>query len=359
MKIAVINGAAPGTASEIINLVLTETLVELGEEVLRIGLDTITMPYFSYVEREKAAEVQDTIFQLMAADGVVFVAPTMLGGLSALMKTFMEHFAAPRFAHALLDKNCMVVSTPEVPWVDGRETFETMSRIIGALGGCDAVRAYLPYGALEDPDARIYLEKQTEDYYRIMRQGRKFYLFQTKAPTEVKAEVAQESVADQNDDLLVQEIKERIQHQDLTEDQEVDVSEIAHLVTERINNPEQEKPITPVIRPRNKTCKQLTANMPHYFNPQLSAGMRTHIAISINGSENFGATITIDGTNCHHDDGALPEAEMQINADAKVWTDILTGKLSAQKAFMVGQLKVRGNFLLLTKMDQLFNKMEL
>ncbi|MDR2167058.1 MAG: SCP2 sterol-binding domain-containing protein [Clostridiales bacterium] len=44
-----------------------------------------------------------------------------------------------------------------------------------------------------------------------------------------------------------------------------------------------------------------------------------------------------------------------VTADSRAWNDVLSKKVTAQKAFMMGQLKVRGNFVLLTKFDQMFN----
>ena len=368
MKIAVVNASAAGSVSERMMRIVNETLAELGEEVVHIRLDRIKMPFFGLGERlgEEGAisAIHDAIYEIMSADGAVFVAPASLGGLCALMKAFMEHFGAAKFTHALLDKSCMVVSTSdEMSGIGGagpvdREVFDAMSRIIGALGGYDAVRAYIPHMVMdaEEEEARLFLEKQTEDYYRILRQNRRFYSFE--AYSLGKAAEGLDEKPEEPDIQLATEIRQLALNHDFTEEQEQDVSEIARFVTERIRNPERaEKPAMPV-RPRNKTCRQLTSSMPHYFNSQLAAGIRTSIAMNITGSENFSGTLFIDGGQCHYDEGASPDAEMQINADAKIWMDILIGKLSAQKAFMVGQLKVRGNFLLLTKMDQFFSRME-
>ncbi|MCL2704226.1 MAG: SCP2 sterol-binding domain-containing protein [Defluviitaleaceae bacterium] len=365
MKIAVINASAAGSAADAMMRIVTETLAELGEEIVHIKLDRIKIPFHG--SSEKAPEpvitaVHDAIYEIMGSAGAVFVAPAALGGVAAQMQAFLEHFSQPQFSHALLDKNCMVVVSGEGRYAGTREALESMSRIIGHLGGSDSVRIWLPGGALEtDADARLFVEKQTEDYYRILRQGRKFYPLETHT-VDIAAQNEEDTpdvTVEIGDESLYNKIKERAQNQILTDEQEQDISDITQFVAQRLENPvKPEKPALP-IKPRNKTSKQLTASMPHYFNPQLAAGIRTVIALNITGDENFGATVTIDGVQCRHDESASTDAEMQITVDSKIWTDILTGKLSAQKAFMIGQLKVRGNFLLLTKMDQLFTKMEL
>jgi len=111
---------------------------------------------------------------------------------------------------------------------------------------------------------------------------------------------------------------------------------------------------TETSSPRAKTARQMTASLPHYFQPQLSAGAQMVIQINISGAETFDGYLYIHSTECQYTEGSAPSSDITIMADTSVWMDVLKSKQTAQKAFMMGGLKVRGDFVLLTKFDTLF-----
>jgi len=103
-----------------------------------------------------------------------------------------------------------------------------------------------------------------------------------------------------------------------------------------------------------KTAKQITQSLPHYFQPQLSAGLQAVVQINISGAESFEGFLYIHSTECTYSEGNAPAPDVTIMADTDIWMDVLKGKQTAQKAFMMGGIKVRGDFVLLTKFDNLF-----
>lgn len=108
-----------------------------------------------------------------------------------------------------------------------------------------------------------------------------------------------------------------------------------------------------VTQPKN--CRQLTASLVHYYQPQLAGGLVATIQINISGNEEFNGYIQIDNFDCNYYDGIANAPTITIISSDKVWIDVLTGKVTAQKSFMTGNLKIKGNFVLLTKFDQIFN----
>ena len=53
-------------------------------------------------------------------------------------------------------------------------------------------------------------------------------------------------------------------------------------------------------------------------------------------------------------DGKKPEADVVMSCDFDILSKITDGKLTVQRAFMTGDIKAKGNFTLLYKLDQLF-----
>ena len=104
------------------------------------------------------------------------------------------------------------------------------------------------------------------------------------------------------------------------------------------------------------TCKQLTSSLPHYFNPHLARDVTATIQFDITGQDGFEGYLTIAGDQCSFFDGVPEKSDIVVLSEAGAWIDVLKKKVTAQKAFMMGQLKVRGNFVLLTKFDQMFNQ---
>ena len=69
---------------------------------------------------------------------------------------------------------------------------------------------------------------------------------------------------------------------------------------------------------------------------------KTPLTIVVNGDE----------ISCDHDDAK--EADVEIRLDKPVLEDIFAGKMSFQRAFMAGEMKMKGEFRILRAMDQIF-----
>ncbi|KAJ7178591.1 SCP2 sterol-binding domain-containing protein [Mycena crocata] len=62
-------------------------------------------------------------------------------------------------------------------------------------------------------------------------------------------------------------------------------------------------------------------------------------------------TIDLKKTGTVYKGGAKPKADVTIILSDDTLTDLASGKLNGQKAFMTGKLKTKGNMMLATKLD--------
>ena len=62
-------------------------------------------------------------------------------------------------------------------------------------------------------------------------------------------------------------------------------------------------------------------------------------------------TIDLKQTGTVYKGPAKPKADVTISLDDDVFTQLASGELNGQKAFMTGKLKAKGNIMLATKLD--------
>ena len=100
---------------------------------------------------------------------------------------------------------------------------------------------------------------------------------------------------------------------------------------------------------KNKKIQQL----PHYFIAQHDKSLKATLKYQITdiGEEGY---IIIENGDCVYEEviSGMPTVELVLTDD--VFREIQSKKMTYQKAFMLGKLKVKGNFAILPKLDQVF-----
>ncbi len=370
MKITALNASNPITdygLSKIIKIIM-DTLTELGVEVVTHELSSLGIEPYKGEPDPKAAKIAEDI---KTARGVIFYDASGLIAPSGVMQTFLEHLSDTGYENILENKNCLVVAVANNSFE--RRGLENYSAVINHLGGYDSVRIGLDseraYKALTDDTIREIIERQAEDFYRTVNRERKFFIPVSTKP-QPEPETSEFLTLEESEMLMgnikpkvsVNEIYEKLSLDNLNESQEEDINELAQFFASKLNvQPKSAEllftnEITPerAPTPRTKTLRQMTQSLPHYFQPQLSGGLNAVIQLNISGDESISSYISINNTECTYTEGNHSSPDLTVLADCGIWGDILKGKLTAQKAFLVGKLKVRGNFVMLNKFDQLF-----
>ncbi len=353
--------------SKIIKIVM-DTLTELGVEVVTHELSGKGLEPYINEPNSIVAEIAEDI---KTARGVIFFDASGLIAPSGIMQTFMEHLSGPGYENVLENKNCLIVVVSENSFA--RRSIENYSAVLNHFGGYDSVRIGLEseraYKALTDDTIREIIERQAEDFYRTINRERKFFIPQCANPQPV-TEASEFLTLEESEMLMgnvkpkisVNEIYKKLSLDQINDSQEEDINELTQFFSSKMNiEPKKadilfSNEITPekTSAPRTKTIRQMTQSLPHYFQPQLSGGLNAIIQLNISGDESISAYISINNTECTYTEGNHATPDLTVLADCGIWGDILKGKLTAQKAFLVGKLKVRGNFVMLNKFDQLF-----
>lgn len=389
MKIVLLNAGVSvhdyGLAT--LNRVIGETLSELGMEMVETNLAFIQLPYY---EGLRTAAMDNIVKSIESASALVVAAGVSPLGLGAPFAVFAEHLQYPEYRRCMNGKNCMVV----LSYADGgaRAAMNLYCSVLNGVGANDAIRvcvAKQPFGELR-ADIRAYVERQTEDFYRIVRANRGFLLPDEVHPGlkegDCGAAVGRESFASgQYPDAQAQaqaaatneqgvELYGKLDIANFREEQERDISEITQYFAGKLASlqgieglqpvsqpPKKPKEISQELEnaltapPRMRNCRQLTQSLTHHFQPHMAQGMEEVIQLQIGGNDGFLGNITIIGGVCTFRDGEAEAPDITILTDSDIWNQVVKGKMTAQKAFMVGQLKVRGNFVMLSKFEQLFN----
>lgn len=434
MKITVIYGASDmlDYNLSLVTRVVYDTFLEIGEYIDEIKLSERNISQLNSLSPSiDTANIFNTISD---SDGIIFACTSHMFAPCGLMQNFLDYFSLPIYKNILKDKNCYIITVSDTS--GEKQCLDYMSRVVQYLGGypsvTTAINSAITSTITTNQEYKSILEKQIEDYYRMVRQNRKFFiptdsLITTKksaslniqnkinATVEPKEQAYQQpyqqpqapSQAQQQFTNQQQQFSEQIQPQQqsntfnddaFTAQQDQDIRNIAKMLYSQQDEPQQrqqqyknpylqqqtyqqqsqqsQQPTQPTnevfitaqkadkflqqplnqqpVEPRNKTVKQLTQSLEHYYQPHLANDLVTNIQLNISGDEQFDGVIKINGNECSYADGIINSPDVTIISSAKVWRDVLIGTISSQKAFMTGQLKVRGNFLILAEFEKLF-----
>ncbi|OOB77721.1 MAG: hypothetical protein BEN18_09830 [Epulopiscium sp. Nuni2H_MBin001] len=95
------------------------------------------------------------------------------------------------------------------------------------------------------------------------------------------------------------------------------------------------------------------ASLPHYFMSQYSTGLDVTVQYIVNDTKEQGYIVIKNGS-CDYFDGVVDMYTLEVTLIDSIFDDIINKVISYQKAFMVGKIKVKGNFAVLPKLDQIF-----
>ena len=388
MKITIIKSAAANFdfgLNGVLSLIC-EIMNELGVEVYVADLFDDPIHHYKGVLSDT---VQQIIENIKSSDGIIFSTVSCLFAPSSTLQTLFEYLHFD-YDDALKGKNCMTVIVSPVG--GERAAQDYLGKVLSHFGAYDSIRVCIDdktakAAVMEDSEERGILEKQVEDFYRIASQNRKFFM--PKAAEAISASSVQppaepepffdpfEGLEDKEVEILDSVAAKKpsvFKLDELSEEQEEDIDELTNFFSGMLQNSEngttlpdfttsaaEEKAMAvlssakkPRSAKKSSSCLAATKNLPKRFNPSEASGINAVMQLSISGEESFEGYIHIKNSECYFREDVFDMPDITILSDAAVWHNILNGSITAQKAFMVGQLKVRGNFTLLNKFESIF-----
>ncbi|MDC7292183.1 MULTISPECIES: SCP2 sterol-binding domain-containing protein [unclassified Butyrivibrio] len=312
---------------------ITTVLQELNVKVQQYNL---------YEQRNGITALPGT---LKDADGIILASTVEWFGVGGYMMQFLDS------CWLYGDKNRIreIYMAPVVMSTTHgeREGMMSLTAAWEMLGGltCDGICGYIADTTkLETSNEYIkIIEKKTENIYRTINQ--KMAVF----PTSNQVVINKVAVA-KGIDLTPQEseqLSEYASDDKYVKKQKEDLQELASIFRDKMG---QEDASTGSI---DEYIKKLDRT----FTPV--SGIRSRYKVLFQDNPKLGPLIIdVDNAKCDCRQGDDDVCDVIITTDQKVFEDILEGRLTFQRAFMAGNIKMKGDFKLLRSMDQLFDLMQ-
>ena len=141
MKIVSVCGAMPNYAGELGNVlkIVTDTLFELEVELVCVNLAFEQIPYYNGIGSQATEKI---VRSIESANGVIFAATSVLYGIPAVMRAFLEYLMHDDYKSTLHGKNCMTIVCSHLG--DERFAINEFSLILNSFGAFDSVKIGIP-----------------------------------------------------------------------------------------------------------------------------------------------------------------------------------------------------------------------
>ncbi|MGL6173785.1 MAG: NAD(P)H-dependent oxidoreductase [Cellulosilyticaceae bacterium] len=328
--------------SKVIEMI-DQVLQELEVDIKIINLDEL--PYFT---GSKLPEMDKIITSIEESKGVIILTQVSLVGIHAAVQSFFDHMSI--YDKSLEGKPLLPIAYSE--WMGEIEAIQMMSRAWGILGGYTGgmigLNSYMELEQVLTP-----IEREIEQFYRLLKQHREplvssqryYYINNLKA---IGKEGKQQ--LDRKFGTIFEEMSKNIPNQ----------LEVKNLLRNPMDLEEEvEYTNRGIYTKPNKNIQKGNVirrikNLPHYFIASHDKKLDAIIQyIVLDTGEK--AYLTIKEGNCEVCEGMSIEANLEISLTEEAINEIFNNTLTYQRAFMIGRLKAKGDFAIVSKMDQIFS----
>ncbi len=303
---------------------MQEILEELRVNVVRYNL---------YESKNAIATLPQT---LKNADGIILATTVEWYGIGGYMQQFLDSCwlfgDKEKIAEIYM---CPVVMSTTYGEREAKLNLSTAWEILGGLP-CSGICGYIENTVtleMNEQYIRI-IEKKAENMYRSINQHIACFPASNQA-------VKQKIAVPKSNNLTPQEteqLSEYVSDDSYVQRQKQDIRELTSLFRDMLNETETEN-------------EEYLAVFKRAFKPQ--AGFRAVYALDIEEKKKkLVLSIEDSSLECAYGSCERPDVEIQMGRAAI--EDIVNGRMTFQRAFMSGSMKMKGDFKLLRSLDQLF-----
>jgi len=309
---------------------MQEVLEELNVKVARYNL---------YEMKNAITSLPQTMKE---ADGIILAASVEWYGIGGYMQTFLDaiwlYGDKEKIATTYM---CPVVMSTAYGEKENRMYLESAWEILGGRIS-DGLSGYIQdVSILENTKQYQYLiEKKAEHLYRSINQK--------ACSLPVSAQTVMQVVSvHPNSDLTPQETEQLSQYasdDSYVQKSKEDIQELVNYFKEKLDETE------------GVQDSDFIGEFTSHFKPQ--AGCKANYQFQIEGKRKP-LCIKVDGAKMDCFYGSIDDKiDVDMNISANILEEIVESCLTFQRAFMAGNMKMKGDFKLLRMLDQIFNFME-
>lgn len=304
-------------------------------EELRVSVERFNL----YEQKNSITTLPQT---LKTADGIILASTVEWFGVGGYMYQFLDscwlYGDKEKISKIYM---CPIVMSTTYGEREGKLTLTGAWEMLGGLP-CSGICGYIADSAdLEgNEDYNRIIEKKAENMYRTINQ--KIACF----PASNQA-VKQMVSLTPNIDLTPQESEQLSQYaadDSYVKRQKQDIQELTSLFRDLMENSEQEDGNEEFIK-----------EFREHFVPQ--AGFKAVYKIQIEGKKKP-LIIEINGTENNYYYGNVEHSDVDMQVSKETMNDIIFARMTFQRAFMGGAMKMKGDFKVLRTLDQIFTFME-
>lgn len=346
--------------------IVTNVLQELEVEIHQVELHKL--PYF---EGKITPQMESIMASIKGSQGVIAISSVPMLGMHGAMQSFFD--SATLYDMAYFNKPLFVLTYSN--WLGEQEAGQLMQKCWNILGGTEGGNIYMNESLSHQPMLQR-LEKEIENFYRLVRQERPnigsserlFYYnikhggasFNGHAEYKTRETVERLPKEEKKPEIrsFAEMIREENHHINISTKEQT-IKEIASLIEKEANGEEvtteqigiytRPPQIYTGVTKANKRLQQIPPHFAAQYDKSIHMVLKYHLV----DVDEKGYIIIRNG-DCSFEEETEETPTVEMILAEEVLKEILDKKITYQKAFMLGKLKVKGNFSVLPKLDQIF-----